>query len=71
MQDYSTSFYCILLIDNIRHLYYTDDPSEVSTQRSWEMEKHKIKALDDNYRWKLNELGVGVNDLILFQNSNF
>ena len=29
-----------------------------STERSWEMEKHKIKALDDKYRWKLNEQGV-------------
>jgi len=31
-----------------------DDPSS----RSWEQQRQKIKAVEDKYRWKLNEHGV-------------
>jgi len=34
-------------------------PDELSS-RSWEQQRQKIKAVEDKYRWKLNEHGVRI-----------
>jgi len=39
------------------------DDAELSdelSRRSWEQQRQKIKAVEDKYRWKLNEHGVGI-----------
>jgi len=34
------------------------DATHVDSSRQWEHRRSRIKALDDKFRWKLNELGV-------------
>jgi len=34
------------------------DVVHTDTSRQWERRRSRIKALDDKFRWKLNELGV-------------
>ena len=36
------------------------DASEKTLTQMWHQQKNKIKALEDKYRWKLNENGVSV-----------
>ena len=43
----------------------TDDADLPDEQpgRSWEQQKQRIKAIEDKYRWKLNERGVCISNL--------
>ena len=42
------------------YVHGTDDVdlSDELSGRSWEQQRQKIKAVEDKYRWKLNERGV-------------
>jgi len=35
-----------------------EEAVHVDSSRLWEHRRSRIKALDDKFRWKLNELGV-------------
>ena len=41
-------------------MYAADDQNaaQVDCSRLWDHRRSRIKALDDKFRWKLNELGV-------------
>jgi len=36
------------------------DLSDELSSRAWEQQRQKIKAIEDKYRWKLNEKGVRI-----------
>jgi len=50
--DDDVAMYCICADD-------VDLADELSS-RSWEQQRQKIKAIEDKYRWKLNEHGVRI-----------
>ena len=51
--DDDVAVYCICADD-------VDLADELSS-RSWEQQRQKIKAIEDKYRWKLNEHGVCIS----------
>jgi len=58
------AFRCLATMSHMTYvLLAADDHSaaHADSSRLWEHRRSRIKALDDKFRWKLNELGVRHN----------